>query len=168
MCSISGFYNPTANFEGQRDYFLHILENMKSCLHHRGPDENDCHLGSHCGLAHTRLSIIDLENGHQPMSRQMDGYWYHIVDNGEIYNQPVLRKQLEEHNVSIQTNSDTEILLLSFMTFGADFVKQIDGIFAFAIYDERHNTLTLFRDSFGVKPLFYTVFEGTLIFSSEP
>ncbi len=168
MCSISGFYNPTANFEGQRDYFLHILENMKSCLHHRGPDENDCHLGSHCGLAHTRLSIIDLENGHQPMSRQMDGYWYHIVYNGEIYNQPVLRKQLEEHNVSIQTNSDTEILLLSFMTFGADFVKQIDGIFAFAIYDERHNTLTLFRDSFGVKPLFYTVFEGTLIFSSEP
>jgi len=141
---------------------------MKSCLHHRGTDENDCHLGSHCGLAHTRLSIIDLENGHQPMSRQMDGYWYHIVYNGEIYNQPVLRKQLEEHNVSIQTNSDTEILLLSFMTFGADFVKQIDGIFAFAIYDERHNTLTLFRDSFGVKPLFYTVFEGTLIFSSEP
>lgn len=168
MCSISGFYNPTAQFNGQRDYFLHILGEMKNCMHHRGPDENDCLLTDHCGLAHTRLSIIDLTGGHQPMTRQRDGYSYHIVYNGEIYNLNYLRNKLEEHQVAIETSSDTEILLLSFMTFGADFVKEVDGIFAFAIYDERHNTLTLFRDAFGVKPLFYTIQEGTLIFSSEP
>ncbi len=168
MCSISGFYNPTAQFYGQRDYFLHILEDMKNSMHHRGPDENDYLLKEHCGLAHTRLSIIDLANGHQPMTRERDGYGYHIVYNGEIYNLNALRQKLVAHQVPIRTNSDTEILLLSFLTFGADFVREVDGIFAFAIYDERHNTLTLFRDAFGVKPLFYTIYEGTLIFSSEP
>lgn len=168
MCSISGFYNPSAQFLGQRDYFLHILNHMKESLHHRGPDEDDCLLAQHCGLAHTRLSIIDLANGHQPMTRHRDGYAYHIVYNGEIYNLTALRKRLEEHRVPIQTNSDTEILLLSFMTFGADFIREVDGIFAFAVYDERHNTLSLFRDSFGIKPLFYTIHDGTFIFSSEP
>ena len=168
MCSISGFYNPSAQFTGQRDYFLHILEDMKNCMNHRGPDDNDRILTEHCGLAHTRLSIIDLSGGHQPMTKQRNGYSYHIIYNGEIYNLKILRQRLEEHRVKIETNSDTEILLLSFLTFGADFVKEVDGIFAFAIYDERHNTLTLFRDAFGVKPLFYTVQDGTLIFSSEP
>jgi asparagine synthase (glutamine-hydrolysing) len=168
MCSISGFYNPAARFLSRRDTFQHILDDMKDSMRHRGPDENDRLLTDHCGLAHTRLSIIDLANGHQPMTRQIDGYDYHIVFNGEIYNLKTLRKRLTEHRVQIQTNSDTEILLLSFLTFGAEFVKDVDGIFAFAIYDERHNTLSLFRDAFGVKPLFYTVHEGTLIFSSEP
>ncbi|MDY3909707.1 MAG: asparagine synthase (glutamine-hydrolyzing) [Eubacterium sp.] len=168
MCSISGFFDPCADFTGKRDYFLHVLDEMKSVLKHRGPDDNDRILMSHCGLAHTRLSIIDLDGGHQPMTKEMDGFRYHIVYNGEIYNLPILRNRLSEHNIKIQTTSDTEILLLSFLTFGADFVRDVDGIFAFAIYDERHNTLSLFRDSFGVKPLFYTIHNGTLIFSSEP
>lgn len=168
MCSISGFFDPCADFTGKRDYFLHVLDEMKSVLKHRGPDDNDRILMSHCGLAHTRLSIIDLDGGHQPMTKEMDGFRYHIVYNGEIYNLPILRNRLSEHNIKIQTTSDTEILLLSFLTFGADFVRDVDGIFTFAIYDERHNTLSLFRDSFGVKPLFYTIHNGTLIFSSEP
>jgi asparagine synthase (glutamine-hydrolysing) len=168
MCSISGFFNPAADFTVKKDYFLHILDEMKSVLRHRGPDENDKILMPHCGLAHTRLSIIDLDGGHQPMTKQINGFHYHIVYNGEIYNLPELRDRLLAHNVPIQTSSDTEVLLLSFLTFGADFVRDVDGIFAFAIYDERHNCLSLFRDSFGVKPLFYTVHDGTLIFSSEP
>lgn len=168
MCSISGFFNPSASFTGQRDYYLHILDEMKRVLNHRGPDDNDRILTEHCGLAHTRLSIIDLENGHQPMTKRIDGYAYHIVYNGEVYNLEYLRERLLQQNVTIETTSDTEILLLSFLTFGADFVKDVDGIFAFAVYDERHNTLSLFRDSFGIKPLFYTIHEGTLIFSSEP
>ena len=168
MCSISGFYDPTADFTGQRDSFLHILDEMKHCLAHRGPDDNDSLLTPHCGLAHTRLSIIDLAGGHQPMTRELDGYPYHIVYNGEIYNMKELKNDLASHQVFPKTNSDTEILLLSYLTFGADFVKKVDGIFAFAIYDERHNTLTLFRDSFGVKPLFYTMINGTIVFSSEP
>ena len=168
MCSISGFYDPTADFTGQRDSFLHILDEMKHCLAHRGPDDNDSLLTPHCGLAHTRLSIIDLAGGHQPMTRELDGYPYHIVYNGEIYNMKELKNDLASHQVFPKTNSDTEILLLSYLTFGADFVKKVDGIFAFAIYDERHNTLTLFRDSFGVKPLFSTMINGTIVFSSEP
>ena len=168
MCSISGFYDPTADFTGQRDSFLHILDEMKHCLAHRGPDDNDSLLTPHCGLAHTRLSIIDLAGGHQPMTRELDGYPYHIVYNGEIYNMKELKNDLANHQVFPKTNSDTEILLLSYLTFGADFVKKVDGIFAFAIYDERHNTMTLFRDSFGVKPLFYTMINGTIVFSSEP
>lgn len=168
MCSISGFYNPGASFLGQQDYYMHILDEMRQVLRHRGPDEDDRILTDRCGLAHTRLSIIDLTNGHQPMTRFLDGYAYHIVYNGEIYNLDLLRSRLHEHNVIPETTSDTEVLLLSFLTFGADFIKEVDGIFAFAIYDERHETLTLFRDSFGIKPLFYTIHEGTLVFSSEP
>ena len=168
MCSISGFFNPSASFDGQKDYFLHILDDMKNSMTHRGPDDNDKLLTKHCGLAHTRLSIIDLENGRQPMTKTIHGYDYHIVYNGEIYNLDTLRRRLIDHDVFPETTSDTEILLLSFLTFGADFIKEVDGIFAFAVYDERHRTLTLFRDAFGVKPLFYTIHEGTFIFSSEP
>lgn len=168
MCSISGFFNPEASFMGRQDYYMNILDKMRQVLKHRGPDENDKILTDRCGLAHTRLSIIDLANGHQPMTRFLDGYAYHIVYNGEIYNLNLLRSRLREHKVTPETNSDTEVLLLSFLTFGADFIKDVDGIFAFAIYDERHETLTLFRDSFGIKPLFYTIQDGTLIFSSEP
>lgn len=168
MCSISGFYDPAADFKSKSAYFHHILDEMKSALNHRGPDDNDKILMPHCGLAHTRLSIIDLEGGHQPMTKIRNGYPYHIVYNGELYNLPFLRKRLEERKIPIETTSDTEILLLSFLTFGADFIRDVDGIFAFAIYDERHNTLSLFRDCFGVKPLFYTFHNGTLIFSSEP
>lgn len=168
MCSISGFFNPNAAFLGQQDHYMHILDEMRQVLRHRGPDEDDRILTDRCGLAHTRLSIIDLTNGHQPMTRFLDGYAYHIVYNGEIYNLDLLRSRLREHNVVPETTSDTEVLLLSFLTFGADFIKEVDGIFAFAIYDERHETLILFRDSFGIKPLFYTIHDGTIIFSSEP
>ncbi len=168
MCGISGFYSPSAAFSEQKKYYAPILSEMRQSLRHRGPDDSGTLLTDHCGLAHTRLSIIDLENGRQPMSQYREGFGYHIVYNGEIYNLDELKEKLRARNVSWQTTSDTEILLLSFMTFGADFVQDVDGIFAFAIYDERHDILTLFRDCFGVKPLFYTALKDTLIFASEP
>ena len=168
MCGISGFFDSAARFRSNAGYYTHILNNMRKQLRHRGPDDNGILLFDNCGLAHTRLSIIDLTGGSQPMSRYYDSYGYHIVYNGEIYNCDALRNNLKNHGISPRTHSDTELLLLSFLTFGADFVREIDGIFAFAIYDERHRTLTLFRDSFGVKPLFYTTVNNTLIFSSEP
>ena len=105
-------------------------------------------------MAHTRLSIVDLENGRQPMSRSIEGHRFHIVYNGEIYNLPYLRKNLQKKNLTPDTSSDTETLLLSFLAFGHSFIKEVDGIFSFAVYDEFHNTLSLFRDPFGVKPLF--------------
>lgn len=168
MCSISGFYHADMDFYEKKEYYLHTLNAMKDCMEHRGPDDQDCVLYSHCGLAHTRLSIIDLGGGHQPMTRIKNGYHYTIVYNGEIYNQNELKDQLKAKNILPETTSDTELLLLSFLAYGADFVRNVDGIFAFAIYDERHNTCTLFRDPFGVKPLFYTRQDHTFIFSSEP
>lgn len=167
MCGIAGFYDANASFLARKDYYEHILEEMRNRLFHRGPDEQAHLLTDHCGLAHTRLSIIDLQAGHQPMTKQRGGFSYHIVYNGEVYNTQELKDRLRKLGCEFETTSDTEVLLLSFLTFGADFVKDVDGIFAFAIYDERHDTITLFRDSFGVKPLFYTIHNGTLIFSSE-
>lgn len=167
MCSIAGFYDSSANFTAKHEEFEHILYKMGQIQAHRGPDERGIYLTDQCGLSHTRLSIIDLANGKQPMSRTMDGSPYHIVYNGEIYNLKELRQALAKQNVIPQTSSDTETILLSYLTFGPEFVGQLDGIFAFAIYDERHRILSLYRDSFGVKPLFYTVTNGTLIFSSE-
>lgn len=167
MCSIAGFYDPSARFTARQAEFEHILRQMGQCQTHRGPDASGIYLADQCGLSHTRLSIIDLKNGSQPMTRSMGDYLYHIVYNGEIYNLKALRQALFEHDVIPRTSSDTEVILLSYLTFGPEFIRQLDGIFAFAIYDERHQVLTLYRDSFGVKPLFYTIHNGTLIFSSE-
>lgn len=168
MCGISGFFNATIDFNTKRPYYEEILSNMKQALSHRGPDDSDIYLTKNCGLAHTRLSIIDLSGGHQPMQRELQAFPFHIVYNGEIYNTRELRERLKTHQVFPSTNSDTELLLLSYLTFGADFVKEVDGIFSFAIYDERHTCLTLFRDPFGVKPLFYSIQNETFLFSSEP
>lgn len=167
MCSIAGFYDPSASFLAKQAEFEHILHKMGQCQTHRGPDDSGIFLADQCGLSHTRLSIIDLKNGRQPMTRSRGDYLYHIVYNGEIYNQKALRQELFERDVIPQTSSDTELILLSYLTFGPEFIRRLDGIFAFAIYDERHNILSLYRDSFGVKPLFYTIHNGTLIFSSE-
>ncbi len=167
MCSIAGFYDPSANFRARQGEFEHILRQMGSAQAHRGPDDSGIFLTGQCGLSHTRLSVIDLENGHQPMSASLDGYGYHIVYNGELYNADPLRKALSERGVVPKTSSDTEVILLSYLAFGPEFVQQLDGIFSFAIFDGRHKILSLYRDSFGVKPLFYTVYKGTLVFSSE-
>ena len=167
MCSIAGFYDPCADFTAKQGEFEHILQKMGQSLAHRGPDERGVYLSEKCGLSHTRLSIIDLEFGKQPMSRSIGGHTYHIVYNGEIYNLKKLRQDLAARGALPQTSSDTEAILLTYLTFGPEFVNRLDGIFAFAIYDESHRILSLYRDSFGVKPLFYTFLNDTLIFSSE-
>lgn len=167
MCSISGFYHPFADYSAKEAEYQQILEHMTKTLHHRGPDDSGLLLSKRCGLAHTRLSIIDLKNGIQPMEHTVDGFSYQIAYNGEIYNLPVLKRELLRQGYTFRTTSDTEVLLLSFLEYGPDFVRRIDGIFSFAVYDSRHETVYLFRDPFGVKPLFYTFLDDTLIFSSE-
>lgn len=167
MCSISGFFNPYADYSANRAEYQQILKHMTTSLFHRGPDECGFALSKRCGLAHTRLSIIDLKTGSQPMVYETGGFLYQMIFNGEIYNLPDLKQQLASLGYTFRTTSDTEVLLLSFLEYGPDFVKQVDGIFSFAVYDERHETIYLFRDYFGVKPLFYTFLNDTLIFSSE-
>ena len=167
MCGISGFYDGGANYLSSPSQYESILQNMNEVLYHRGPDAQNILLKGCCGLAHTRLSIIDLAGGSQPMSRKIESMQCHIVYNGELYNTKELREDLISRGLSFQTTSDTEVLLLGYMTYGAEFVKRCNGIFAFAIFDERHNTITLFRDPMGVKPLYYSYQNGRLIFSSE-
>lgn len=167
MCGIAGFCNPNASFSDHEKRYQNILTDMTHVLHHRGPDANGTRLFRRCGLAHTRLAIIDLSGGMQPMSSQIEKHEYTIVYNGELYNTPELKSDLISRGITFTTTSDTEVILEGFLFYGPDFVKRLNGIFAFAIWDNRHESLCLFRDSFGIKPLFYTVFENTLVFSSE-
>ncbi len=168
MCGIAGFFSKGKSYEENIDYYRKILDDMRRTLIPRGPDGSGYFLGRDCGLAHTRLSVIDLRDGAQPMTKSIDGYQYTIVYNGELYNTDELRKDLQQKGWKFRTASDTEVILLSFLHYGSDFVLRLDGIFSFAIYDGRHHKILLYRDSFGVKPLFYTVRDSEIIFASEP
>ena len=167
MCGIAGFSNFTMNYKEDAGKWYAILQKMNRRQRHRGPDEEDVYLSRQCGLAHVRLSILDLACGQQPMTRQVENHCATIVFNGEIYNMPMLRRELQAEGACVQTTSDTEVILLGFLYHGIDYVKKLNGIFSFAIWDETLRKLYLCRDRLGVKPLFYTVKNHTLIFSSE-
>ncbi|HKM04827.1 MAG TPA: asparagine synthase (glutamine-hydrolyzing) [Lachnospiraceae bacterium] len=168
MCGIAGLYHSHINFDDKPFLYKELLEKMIVALKHRGPDDNGIYLSQHFGLAHTRLSIIDLNSGHQPMLFQVANKNYGIVYNGELYNMNELKIDLLEKGYIFQTSCDTEIILLGFVEYGSDFVKKLNGIFAFSIMDELENSLYLFRDRSGIKPLFYHILSnGTVIFSSE-
>lgn len=167
MCGIAGFFSTEKNYSDNKLYYLEVLEKMKKMLVPRGPDSTGAYFDEHVGLAHTRLSIRDIKDGHQPMIREIDGYPYVIVYNGELYNASELKADLTAKGWQFFTTSDTEVILLSFLADGSDFVRNLDGIFSFAIYDGRHQKLLLYRDSFGVKPLFYCVLGDETVFGSE-
>lgn len=167
MCGIAGFCDMRADYTQSRPTWQNVLNNMKQPLVHRGPDEEGDLLLPKIGLAQRRLSIIDLSNGHQPMTKNRFGSAYSIIYNGELYNTKELRESLVSMGYSFETYCDTEVVLTGCMALGAEFVKQMNGIFAFAVWNEREQTLLLARDRLGVKPLFYTVLDGTLIFGSE-
>ena len=136
-------------------------------LRHRGPDESGAEISGPVGLGFQRLAIIDLSGGHQPMSNEDDRYW--IVFNGEIYNFQELRQRLEatgKHR--FKTHSDTEVILHLYEDYGPECVKQLRGMFSFAIWDRQTKTLFAARDRFGKKPFFYFVSaEGVLVFASD-
>lgn len=167
MCGIAGFSNFSMNYRENAGKWYAVLQEMNRLQKHRGPDEEDVYLSRHCGLAHVRLSILDLSCGQQPMTRQLGDHRAAIVFNGEIYNMPELRRALEAEGASFKTSCDTEVILLGYLYYGIDYVKQLNGIFSFCIWDETLEKLFLFRDRLGVKPLFYTFRQNTLIFSSE-
>ncbi len=169
MCGIAGFFNCKEDYragEGEKKW-ENVLRRMNREQKHRGPDEDGLFLGKHCGLAHVRLSIIDLLAGKQPMIRREGENEWAIVYNGEIYNMGILRKELETEGEQFITDSDTEVILAGYIRHGADFVKRLNGIFAFGIWDGRLQKLFLFRDRAGVKPCFYMKLEDTVVFSSE-
>ena len=146
MCGIAGFCNPAVCYEAERNRWQPVLEEMNRVQRHRGPDAEGVYLKQGCGLAHVRLKIIDLVTGQQPMTcRAADGECT-IVYNGEIYNMPELKAELIAEGAVFQTESDTEVILQGYLHHGEDYVKKLNGIFAFAIWDSRKEKLFLFRD----------------------
>lgn len=168
MCGIAGFYNYKVNYLEHEEYWKTCLEQMRRVLAHRGNDSHGIFLDKNVGLAHSRLSIRDIICGNQPMTRKMDGQVYTIVYNGEIYNTDELIPELSKNGYIFETSSDTEVILYGYMHYGPEFVNRLNGIFAFAIWDGRLKQLLLYRDRVGVKPLFYTIQNSTLLFGSEP
>ena len=135
-------------------------------LGHRGPDGNACTSLPDCKLGHTRLSIIDLETGRQPMADATGRYW--ITYNGEIYNYKEIRKELIERGYCFKTQSDTEVILASYAEWGSLCVDRFRGMFAFAIWDTEEKKVFAARDLFGEKPLYYALLkDGTLVIGSE-
>lgn len=167
MCGIAGFCNLRGEFTKERNKWERLLARMNKVQKRRGPDDEGIFLSPHCGLAHVRLAIIDLLTGHQPMKKKTGGRTWTIVYNGEIYNMKELRRELQSEGAVFETESDTEVILTGYILHGETYIKKMNGIFAVAIWDEGEDTLYLFRDRLGIKPLFYTFLDNTLIFSSE-
>jgi asparagine synthase (glutamine-hydrolysing) len=160
MCGIAGIVrNDRAPID--RD----LVARMTEAIRHRGPDEDGFYFGSGAGLGMRRLSIIDLKSGQQPIANQDGTAW--IVFNGEIYNYRELRRQLEQQGHQFHTDSDTEAIVHAYDQYGTDCPKYLRGMFAFAIWDERDESLFLARDRVGKKPLLYAELPGQLIFGSE-
>lgn len=167
MCGIAGFFNPYKNYKAEEAKWHSILNKMNHAQRRRGPDDEGTYVGSICGLAHVRLEIIDLVTGHQPLIKQHGERECAIVFNGEIYNMTELKSELLAEGATFHTTSDTEIILEGYMLHGKDFIKRLNGIFAIALWDAASEELFLFRDRLGIKPLFYTMIDETLVFSSE-
>ncbi len=167
MCGISGFFHAKRDFTKERAKYQEILDSMNDRIRRRGPDDSGTFLSPHFGLAHVRLSIVDLVTGHQPMFKTVQGQTWGIVYNGELYNTDELRQELKGLGHTFETASDTEVILTSYLEYGPEFVTKLNGIFAIAIMDPVQDRLILYRDRAGVKPLFYTVAEETVVFSSE-
>lgn len=168
MCGISGFYNAKEDYSKDTVKWSYVLDSMRKCLSRRGNDEFGKYLARHAGFSHARLCIRDLFHGSQPIVRSSFAGEYAIVYNGELYNTDELKTDLRSHGYTFSTTTDTEVILSAYMEYGAEFVQKLNGIFAFAIWDDVSQSLILCRDRVGIKPLFYTYKNHQLIFASEP
>ena len=162
MCGIAGIFDT----KGKGDIDRELLARMNQSQFHRGPDEGGHHFEPGLGLAHRRLSIIDLSAGQQPMFNHDQSVC--VVYNGEIYNFPELRKELEAKGFVFNTHCDTEVIVHGWSAWGEACVDKFRGMFAFAIWDRNKRLLFLARDRLGIKPLFYSMLpDGQFIFGSE-
>ena len=162
MCGIAGYINLNSKHIIDKE----LINSLKDTIKHRGPDADEVYLFENIALAHTRLSIIDLETGSQPM------YSYNkqcvLVFNGEIYNHIELRSELETCGHKFLTSSDTEVILNSYLEWGVNCFNRFNGEWAFALWDTKKKTLLLSRDRYGIKPLYYKLNKDeSLTFSSE-
>src|SRR6266850_2250692 len=162
MCGISGWFDAAAERPADRA----LVQAMTDALRHRGPDGEGFHYGPGIGLGHRRLAIIDLVTGDQPMFNA--DQTVAIVFNGEIYNFRELKQELIARNHRFTSASDTEVIVQAWEEWGEACVERLAGMFAFALWDAREQTLFLARDRLGEKPLYYSFLsDRTLIFGSE-
>ncbi len=162
MCGIVGI----VDVSGKRPIDRDLVSRLNETQHHRGPDEGGLHVEPGVGLGHRRLSIIDLSTGQQPLSNE-DGSVV-VVYNGEIYNYQELIPELTKLGHTFRTRSDTEVIVHAWEEWGEDCVRRFRGMFAFALWDRRRETLFLARDRLGVKPLHYALLpSGLFLFGSE-
>ncbi|KEO82654.1 asparagine synthase (glutamine-hydrolyzing) [Tumebacillus flagellatus] len=160
MCGIVGLFNKTG-----RPVEQNVLEAMSDQIVHRGPDDMGVHLQDNIGLGFRRLSIIDLEGGHQPLCNEDGTVW--ISFNGEIYNYQEIRRGLVERGHQFKTEADTEVIVHLYEEKGVDCVKDLRGMFCFAIYDAKNRQVMVARDHFGIKPCYYTETEDSILWGSE-
>ena len=161
MCGLTGkiYLNPGRCVESD------ILTKMCRTLSFRGPDEEGYYTKDNAGLGARRLSIIDVDGGHQPICNETQTVW--AIQNGEIYNFEELTKKLRRMGHTFATRSDTEVIVHLYEEYGTDFVKHLEGMFAIAVWDEKEKKLVLARDRMGIKPLFYANFTDQFLFGSE-
>lgn len=167
MCGFAGFADFGQGLVQPPQLSLDLVRRMVRRIAHRGPDGQGAHLSQNCALAHARLAVIDPKNGQQPLSLPWQGRQVTIAYNGELYNAPELRRDLEALGFSFSTRCDTEVALAAYLAWGLDCPRRFNGIFALAVDDPAAGRAFLCRDPFGVKPLFYTLREGRLVFASE-
>ena len=163
MCGITGWIDWRQDLRKEEPQIL----KMAKTLERRGPDDMNVWTSPHAAFGHARLVVVDPEGGVQPMSRTFKGKTYTIVYNGELYNTEDIRRELLAFGHDFRGHSDTEVLLKSYIQWGYQCLEKLNGIFAFAIWNEQDQSLFMARDRLGVKPLFYTVRHGCLMFASE-
>ncbi|PKW16550.1 asparagine synthase (glutamine-hydrolyzing) [Saccharopolyspora spinosa] len=165
MCGITGWVDWSRDLRGDR----RVVEDMTATLAPRGPDAREVYAAGSALLGHSRLAVIDLAGGRQPMTRgAVPGEQVVMTFSGEIYNFQELRVQLRTHGHAFVTRSDTEVLLAAYQQWGTGLVDRLNGMYAFAIWDQRTRELLLVRDRLGIKPLYYAQVGGGFVFGSEP
>ncbi|MED4202999.1 asparagine synthase (glutamine-hydrolyzing) [Neobacillus mesonae] len=163
MCGFIGCVHDKA--QNYTDEQKHRFKNMNDIITHRGPDDDGYYLDDHIQFGFRRLSIIDIESGHQPLTYENERYW--IIFNGEIYNYVELREELLKDGLTFQTSSDTEVIIALFSHLGEKAVEKLRGMFGFVIWDKQSQTLYGARDPFGIKPFFYLEDSERTFFASE-
>lgn len=163
MCGIAGVLDSRHDITNQKPIFREMMNTLKN----RGPNDEGVYTNRHVALIHTRLAVVDPENGQQPMFFTEDKKRYVIVYNGELYNTNQVRKELIELGYEFKSHSDTEVVLRAYVAWKEKCVDHFNGIFAFAVWDDAQERLFLARDRVGVKPLFYAVVQDTFLFGSE-
>ncbi|WP_342743378.1 asparagine synthase (glutamine-hydrolyzing) [Nonomuraea wenchangensis] len=165
MCGIAGWVDFARDLSGEH----RTIDAMTDTLTPRGPDARGVWCAGHAALGHTRTSVIDLTGGVQPMTAEEDGRTIAVITySGEVYNFRELRNELEQRGHRFRTRSDTEVVLRSYLEWGADCATRLEGMFSFGVWDVRDQSLLLVRDRFGIKPLFYSLRPDGVLFASEP